>query len=376
MYRFFRRIFLSVWIIIITSALLTVAVAQWLPTEKADNQPPFYRQLGEKVAFGIRSKIENNEKINALELAQEHILGADNVIQIYVITPDGRDILGREFDNSIDLSSEYDNNGITVLKEDLGGYIILVERRYFPIAKLLIAPWARVLFGVTALIVSIIVALALSHFIVKPIRLLREAGQKVASGDLNVSVSHKMAGRQDDIALLATDFDFMTKQIHNLLQRQKQLMRDVSHELRSPLARLEALFSLSRQELNKPGGHLKTEYIQRMEDESELLNSLIERILIFARLESGTEINRHTTDIVDLLNVIAEDASIEGYDNNKDVLIKGINKCILEVDSVLIQSAFENIIRNGLRYTKPNSNVIVLVSNDSERVKIEIFHGK
>ncbi|WP_416307086.1 ATP-binding protein [Neptunicella sp. SCSIO 80796] len=376
MYRFFRRIFLSVWVIIITTALLTGIVARWLPEDATNHQLPFYQQLAENVAFGIRKKLAQGQAIDAQNMAQEHILQADNVIQVYVIAPDGKDILGREYDNKFDLATVHDKDGLTVIREGLGGYVVIGVRNYFPIAKLLIMPWARLILGLTALVVSIIVSLALSRFIVKPVRLLREAGQKVASGDLSISVSHQVQGRRDDIALLAKDFDFMTEQIHNLLEKQKRLMRDVSHELRSPLARLQALFSLARQKLDKQGGQLEIEYIDRMEGESEQLNSLIERILVFTRLESGKEIHRHTTDLVDLLNVIAEDASIEGYQQNKDVQVIGVEKCVMELDSALIQSAFENIIRNALRYTKPGTNVTVKVSHSNSDVKVEICdHG-
>lgn len=376
MYRFFRRIFLSVWAIIIFSALFTSMVARLLPEANTNNESPLYEQMAENVALGVRRKLEQGLPIDAEGMARDHILEVDRVLRVYVVTPDGQDILGREYDSNIDLTKEYAEDGTAVISDGLGGYTVVCVRHYFPIAKVMITPWGRLALGLTALVVSILVSLMLSHFIVKPVRLIREAGQKVALGDLSVRVSHKVEGRQDDIALLAVDFDFMTQQIHNLLEKQKRLMRDVSHELRSPLARLEAIFSLARQKIDKQGERLESGYIDRMESESERLNSLIGSILVFTRLESGNEIDRHTTDLVDLLNVIAEDTSIEGYEQNKDVMVNGVAKCVMKVDSALIQSAFENIIRNALRYTKPDSNVEVHVSDLIKEVKVEIHdHG-
>lgn len=372
MYRFFQRIFLSVWIIIITTALLTSVVAQCLPEGATKTSPPFYQRMAENVAIGIRKKLQQHQTIDAQSLEREYILDAENVIQIYVIAPDGKELLGREHNLGPDLSSIQDEDGLAVIRQGLGGYTVIGVRNYFPIAKLLITPWARLTLAVTALLVSIIVSLALSRFIVQPIRLIREAGQKVAGGDLSISVAHHVAGRRDDIAMLAKDFDLMTEKISQLLERQKRLMRDVSHELRSPLARLQALFSLSRQKLDQQDGKLDIDYIDRMEVESERLNLLIERILVFTRLESFNEINRHTTDLIDLLNVIAEDASIEGFAQNKDVLVIGPEKCILKLDSALIQSAFENIIRNALRYTEINTNVVVRVSDFKTKIEVEI----
>ncbi|MBU1619589.1 MAG: HAMP domain-containing protein [Gammaproteobacteria bacterium] len=372
MYRFFRRIFLSVWVIIVTTALLTSVVAQWLPEGATKTSPPFYKRMAENVAIGIRKQLQQHQTIDAQSLQREYILDAENVIQIYVFSPDGKELLGRKYNLDRDLSALHDEDGIAVIRKGLDGYTVIGVRNYFPIAKLLITPWARLTLLITALAVSIIVSLALSHFIVQPIRLIREAGQKVASGDLSISVAHHVAGRRDDIAMLAKDFDLMTEKIYQLLERQKRLMRDVSHELRSPLARLQALFSLCRQKLDQQNGKLDIDYIDRMEVESERLNLLIERILVFTRLESFNEINRHTTDLIDLLNVIAEDASIEGFAQNKDVLVIGEEKCILKLDSALIQSAFENIIRNALRYTEINTNVIVRVFNTPKEITIEI----
>ncbi len=372
MYRFFRRIFLSVWIIIIASAAITGLVAQLLPEHRGDDTEPLYVQLAQNVALEIRRKLLNGELIDAESVARDNILEADRILRVYVIAPDGHDILGRDYENYIDLSREHAEKGVAVIREGLEGYTVVCVRYHFPIAKLLITPWARLVLALTALAVSIMVALMLSHSIVKPVRLIRQAGQRVALGDLSVRVFNRVKGRRDDIELLAKDFDFMTQQIDNLLKKQKRLMRDVSHELRSPLARLEATFSLARQQIDQQNGKLSEEYIDRMEAESERLNSLIGQILIFTRLESGKEVNRHTTDLVDLLNMVAEDASIEGYSENKDVIVKGLSKCVLNLDSALIQSAFENIIRNAIRYTKSGSNVMVNVSSVADEIYVEV----
>lgn len=376
MNRFFQRIFLSVWVITISTVLLTSLIARSIPEAK-DNSRPLYKQLAHSVATGLRETLQQGKPVKPEALAQKYVLSADNVIQVFIVDPQGEEIFGRDIDSTIDLSASDDNtDGLIVIRDGLAGYTVVGERKYFPIAHFFIMPWARLILAISALIVSIAVSLALTHYIVKPIRLIREAGQKVATGDLSVRVSHKLEGRRDDLALLATDFDYMTKRIDSLLEKQKQLMRDVSHELRSPLTRLQALFSLARQKLDNQESTLEVEFLDRMETESERLNSLIERILVFTRLDSGKEINRHKTDLMDLLEVIAEDASIEGFEQKKHVLVKGPKKCVINVDSALIHSAFENIIRNALRYTQTHTDVIVELFESKQSVTVEISdHG-
>ena len=371
MYRFFKRIFFSVWIVSLSTVLFTALVTRFLP-EPSGSQPLFSEQLAQHIAQGLRLTLQQNPQVSDEEIARYHLLEYENIIQIFIINPNGEDILGRVVDEYLSPSTNINDPRVTIIKEGLSGYTIIGYQRSFPLGRILVKPGARLVMGITALVVSIVVSLALARYVIQPVRHLREAGQRVADGDLTVRVAHTVEGRNDDLALLAKDFDFMTSRIDELVEKQKRLMRDVSHELRSPLARMQALFSLAKQKLNKQEGKLDVEYIERMEEENERLNSLIERILIFTKLDSHKEISRHKTDLVDLLNVIAEDASIEGAEQNKDVLVNGLEKCVLEVDSALLHSAFENVIRNALRYTKPGTNVSVLLEETAEHININI----
>ena len=100
----------------------------------------------------------------------------------------------------------------------------------------------------------------------------------------------------------------MTERIGRLLSTQQRLMRDVSHELRSPLARLEALQSLARQRFTEQD---QTHILDRMDAESQRLNDLIERILTFARIDAQQEVRRQLTDLADLVRTIIDDVHVE-----------------------------------------------------------------
>jgi two-component system sensor histidine kinase CpxA len=150
------------------------------------------------------------------------------------------------------------------------------------------------------------------------------------------------------------------------------MMRDVSHELRSPLARLQALLSIARQAADTPG----SDRIDRMEKELERLDELIGEILTFSRLEARTGITRKPTDVVDLVQNIVDDARLEGQATGKQIQMSGPEQCVIELDGSLIQSAVENVIRNALKYTAEDTAVEVDIIDQASGVRIVIDdHG-
>jgi two-component system sensor histidine kinase CpxA len=222
------------------------------------------------------------------------------------------------------------------------------------------------------IVVAAAVSFILARFIVVPVRRLRLAEQQVAAGDLSVRVAHTVGKRTDDIARLARDFDVMTERVDTLMQSQQRLMRDVSHELRSPLARLQALLSIARQKADAE----HAEQIDRMEVELERLDALIGQILVFSRLEIQDAVVRRPTDIVDLARNIVDDASIEAQVAEKHIQISGPERCVIDLDSGLVQSALENVLRNALRYTPPGTAVDVSISEGTHDIRVVVDdHG-
>jgi signal transduction histidine kinase len=195
----------------------------------------------------------------------------------------------------------------------------------------------------------------LAGFVVRPVRRLQSAGHKVAEGDLSVRVAHTVGSRTDEIAQLARDFDGMTARVETLLQSQQQLMRDVSHELRSPLARLQALLSIAEQR----SGVLDEGLINGMETELVRLDKLIGEILNYARLENRRGIQRRPTNIVDLVQNIVDDASLEAQAASKQIRLECPEQLVLNLDAGLIQSAVENVVRNAVKLTRTTVNVVI-----------------
>src|SRR4029077_19933163 len=129
----------------------------------------------------------------------------------------------------------------------------------------------------------------LALYLTAPISKLREATQKLAGGDLQTRVASRVVRRRDELADLARDFDEMAERIESLITSQQRLSRDVSHELRSPLARLNVALEIAKQKANPETQPV----LDRIETESQRLNDMIGRLLTIARLESGAEEIEH-----------------------------------------------------------------------------------
>jgi two-component system sensor histidine kinase CpxA len=230
-------------------------------------------------------------------------------------------------------------------------------------------PGPRVFFGprgmpvpllVIAILSSGLVCYLLSWFMTKPITRLRAATRQLAAGDLTARSGARPSNRRDEVAGLMRDFDTMAERIEMLVKAQSRLLNDISHELRSPLARLNVALGLARQR----SGPQSATMLERIELEANRLNELIGRILTLARLEDGEQRVPQTPVPLDelVLNVV-EDAEFEAQARRCHV-----HSTIPEGDwgvrgdASLLHSALENVVRNAVRYTGEGTSVEVVLS--------------
>jgi len=377
MNRFFRRILLSVWLTVIVSVALAFILTRWLPSAETDVAN---RVLVDAVASDLQGMLTKGEEAPALRIAQRHALSYENLLDIFVIDlARDEDIEGRSLprvvqqalDRRIDPDGpgETDDDRLILSAIDTPGFLVVGDYKRYPLAQAAGRTGGRPVLLITMLTVSALMSYFLTRFIVLPVRHLREAGHRVAAGDLSVRVAHTVGDRQDDIALLAHDFDTMTERISRLLGSQQRLMRDVSHELRSPLARLQALQSLARQRSSSPD---QVELLDRMDAESERLNDLIERILAFVRLDTQQEIRRQFTDLADLVRTIIDDVHVELGDEDIRVRQSGPERLTLHADAALLHSAIENIVRNAVRFTPEGAVVDVALRQRASAIEIVV----
>jgi signal transduction histidine kinase len=226
-------------------------------------------------------------------------------------------------------------------------------------------PWVR---AIVALLITGLVSFGLANLLGRPVRRLRHAAQTLAEGDLSVRVG---GNGRDEIAALGRDFDIMAERLREMLESQRQLLRDVSHELRSPLARLRIALELAEKE-DDPSRNL-----QRVEKEADELERLIANLLSLARLESGqSTLEQKAVPLAELLEMIANDADFEAQARQRLVELKVERPATVRGDPVLLRSAIENVIRNAVRYTAEGTAVEVwLGSAEREAVIIVCDHG-
>ncbi|WCG82370.1 ATP-binding protein [Pectobacterium sp. A5351] len=203
----------------------------------------------------------------------------------------------------------------------------------------------------------------LAWSLARPLSQIRAGFDQVAQGDLNVRLLPMMHKRHDEISDVARDFDSMVERLDSLASAREQLLHDVSHELRSPLARLQLAIGLIRQNPDNIENSL-----QRIEREALLMDKMIGELLTLSRTEhSGIE--EAYFDLLGLVTAVVNDARYEAQvtgveillaaDEDEDYTIKG--------NAELMRRAVDNVMRNALRFSAPEQQVSVsLIGNEHE----------
>jgi two-component system sensor histidine kinase CpxA len=223
------------------------------------------------------------------------------------------------------------------------------------------------------LLTALVLCWLLAKYLASPIGKLRRATQRFADGDLSTRVGDKVGRRRDELASLAKDFDVMAERIETLITSQQRLSRDVSHELRSPLARMNVALEIAKQKSN---GDTSTVF-QRIESESQRLNDMISRLLTLSKLESGSkDFDQRELNLRSLVEQVAADADFEANAKNRSVKVVKADDCRVIGSDSLIRSAVENVLRNAIRYTKEGTAVEVSLTNANGNAIVRIVdHG-
>ncbi len=215
-------------------------------------------------------------------------------------------------------------------------------------------PFTGLIIGV---VTSGLICYLLSWYLTKPIVRLRTATRQLAAGDLKARTGAPSSMRRDEVAGLMRDFDAMAERIETLLKAQSRLLNDISHELRSPLARLNVALGLARQRANAESADM----LDRIELEAARLNELIGRILTLARLEDGEQIVPQTpVPLNEIVENVVEDAEFEAQARHCHVVAAVPDgKWEVRGNPSLLHSAVENVVRNAIRYTQEGTSVDV-----------------
>ncbi len=232
--------------------------------------------------------------------------------------------------------------------------------------------------GITiAILSSGLICYLLARSMTSPVTRLRQAAQSLAAGDLSARTGARATGPSDELTELMRDFDRMADRIEVLVDSQSRLLKDVSHELRSPLARLSVALGLARQ---RSTPELEAS-LNRIELEADRLNQLIQRLLTISRLESGADGLRKTSlSLRELVEQVAHDAEYETPGRGCQVTALAADSAdefLVQGDPDLLRSAVENVIRNATRYTSEGTTVDVRLERqkaaDGEEIVVRVL---
>jgi two-component system sensor histidine kinase CpxA len=264
--------------------------------------------------------------------------------------------------------------------------LTLDGKRYTLVLEL--PPGPRVFFGphdvpglgiTIAVISSGLMCYLLAWSMTSPVTRLRKAAQSLAAGDLSARTGAAVRGRHDEMTELMRDFDRMAERTEGLVDSQSRLLKDVSHELRSPLARLSVALGLARQraasELDPEVAPELESSLNRIELEADRLNQLIQRLLTISRLESGTDgIRKTRLSLRQLVEQVAHDAEYEtpGRGCRVTSAADAADDFLVEADPDLLRSAVENVVRNATRYTAEGTTVEVRLERQQSATGEEV----
>jgi signal transduction histidine kinase len=375
----FLRIFLGFWLMsiaILGSWMLASNYFEELPPgrEWGDHKPP-----GPPHRFLLRTiySLENQQGPELAATVAEVLDKHD--IQIYLISREGHDLLKRKVPSAVaeiaeQLRSRPNRPIVRQPNKQMVAYriyrpyegaaaavFVFPSHRGFIINALGDSLWLRL---VLAVLVSGLVSFLLSRLMTNRLKDLRLASRRLANGELDTRLQVREKGG-DETDELARDFNSMAEQLQARIQAQKRLLGDVSHELRSPLARLRIALALAQE---RPGN--AETYMQRIEKEAERLEELIGQLL--ATQAQDLTLDTHI-DLVSLLKQLCTDANFEGQVAGKQFSFStDTPQAIVDSSGDLLHKSFENILRNALQHTAADTEVRVSLQSVEGRYLVVI----
>ncbi|PKH21696.1 two-component sensor histidine kinase [Enterobacterales bacterium CwR94] len=222
---------------------------------------------------------------------------------------------------------------------------------------------------IIAAVAGLLFSLLLARNLARPMRQLREGFEQVSRGDLSVRLWPQMRRRHDELATVAKDFDAMVERLAVLVKAREELLHDISHELRSPLARLQLATGLARQTATSVESAL-----DRIDEEARRLDKMIGELLTLSRAENDSGQEERYFDLLALLEVVVNDARFEAQLPGVDIQLAASDRDDYTVkgDAELVRRAVENVVRNALRYSLAGQKVVVSLHKEGSWLSINV----
>ena len=249
-------------------------------------------------------------------------------------------------------------------------YTGVAEYQYPPLLRMLYRRpnlfWKQV---AIASVISAFFSLLLAAYIATPLSRIRASARRVARGDLDARIGTLTFGRSAEMLSLASEFDQMAARLKELVESQRRLIRDVSHEMRSPLARLQVALELARAQTH---GDAKMQ-IERIELESHRLEEMIAQAIQLSRMEMTTPSTVESVALDELIADIAADAAFEAQAQRCSLHIAQSAPLLVRAESDLLASAIENVVRNAVNYTTPDSTIRIRLDRVEQQARLRVI---
>jgi two-component system, OmpR family, sensor histidine kinase CpxA len=365
----FLKIFLSFWLaMVLVSATLIASVIATQSQFKAMRAEEFDRTVMPVVAA------------RAADILDDHGMGAladflnslENTLhwQAYLFDDEGKEILSQPSPPEVYAIAQsalqtnetgfVTSHGTRFAATRTTGstgthYVLVIGTHIESVTEVLNAPiQTQFIRAAAVFFIAGLVCFWLTRYITAPILHLRAATHLLATGHLSTRVGEAAGNRHDELAELSRDFDHMAEQIESLISSQRRLLADISHELRSPLARLTVALGLARLHANSESASA----LDRIEVEAERLNTLIGSLLRLARIEGGSEsVEGELVALDQVVLDVAGDADFEAQGRNRRVRVTQVDGCTVLGNRQLLRGAIENVIRNAVNYTDEGTEV-------------------
>lgn len=368
MHSLFWKLFLTMWLSIVGFS----AAIGWLNDKLAREQ--WAEQPADSFARGlarISQRAEQALQIDGRKGLRDELLNIPRMSRshIYIVDESNKEVLGR--DEALNQLVERRTQMDEVVYEDAGGrpYRFYTVNRSPPSTILAPGPQGTALRLAAAAAISALISYFLARSLATPLASLSKASRRIAAGELGTRVRHTMPSRQDEIGQLAVDFDVMASRLEAMQKANQRLLQDVSHELRSPLARLSVALEIARK---KGAGHIGSE-IDRISLESERLEKLVNDVLGLLR-ESSEPISRLDDDIelTGLLSDLVDVVNYEVPEGKPGISWYPAGPCEFRGDRELLWRAMENLLRNALRHTDPDRGIELAFTIRKRKSRVEL----
>lgn len=358
------KIFLWFWATVLITGIASV-LTFWIRAHSSPYQ--WHASLIEKARTSGEAAIQIYEENGPVATVKYlALIRRDNLLNACLFDRSGNVLAGRDCESVADMLPNLSSPGVPDfgVKSGVGRVAQILKgrsgREYIFATELPPGPpmpprLTRLGFALqwgVALFVSALICYLLTRYLTAPIFRLREAAHQLASGDLSTRAGTRIAARKDELGDLVRDFDSMAARIEDLVSRQRQLISDVSHELRSPLARLNIALDLARERKGDDPA------FDQAEQDTALLDEMIGRLLTLAKLDVAThEIPMTEVDLAELVTQVARNANFESHPNGDRVKLSIEDNCSTHGNPELLHSAVENVVRNAIHYTDAGTQV-------------------